>query len=258
MKIGHRAVNLGLPMMEAIRKAAELGFDGITLMVREGWLEPETIMQDGGEEIWDLVNSLGLEISALTGGFGSMSDPAKADAARERAEMCVRTTAAMGLDLVTSHIGVIPEDLGSDEGKAMLERMGEVCEVAEELDVVIAVETGPEEAWLLRDFIEELGSPQLKVNYDPANLLMRGFDHVQGVEDLAPYIVHTHAKDAVRHPDGSREQRPLGEGDVNIEHWVGQLKEIGYDGWLCIERESGGERVRDAEQGLALLRSLIE
>jgi len=69
--------------------------------------------------------------------------------------------------------------------------------------------------------------------------------------------VHTHAKDGVRHPDGSREQRPLGEGEVNIEGWVGQLKEIGYEGWLCIERESGDDRLGDCQRALQFLRELI-
>ncbi len=244
-------------MTEAIRKAAELGFDGITLMVRENWVEYEEVAEDGGREIWDLVNGLGLEISALTGGFGSFSDPEKGDAARDRAKMCVESAAAMGVHLLTSHIGVVPEDLEGDEAGAMTERMREVCELAAEREVVIGVETGPEEAWLLRDFIEALGSEQLKVNYDPANLLMLGFDHVQGVHDLAQYIVHTHAKDGIRLPDGTHKQTSLGEGDVDIERWVGQLEEIGYDGWLCIERETGEDRLGDAERGLALLRSLI-
>lgn len=258
MKISHRVINLGLPMREGIEKAAELGLDGVSLTIREGWVEYEQVAEDGGKAIKDLVRGLGMEISAFTGGFGSMSDPERGDAARDRARMCVETVAAMGLHLVTSHIGVVPEDRESDERKAMLDRILEVCELAEEREVVVAVETGPEECWVLRDFIEQVGSPQLRANYDPANLLMLGFDHVQGVYDLAPYIVHTHAKDGVRHPDGTREQRPLGEGDVNIERWVGQLKEIGYDGWLCIERESGEDRIGDAVRGIALLHGLIE
>lgn len=138
----------------------------------------------------------------------------------------------------------------------MAERVREVCDLAERLEVTVAVETGPEEAWLLRDFIELIGSERLRVNYDPANLLMKGFDHVQGVYDLAPYIVHTHAKDALRDPGEGRPQVPLGEGDVDIPRWLGQLREIGYDGWLCIERESGQDKLGDAARGLALLRAL--
>jgi len=139
----------------------------------------------------------------------------------------------------------------------MSERVADVCEVADEVGITIAVETGPEEGWVLANLIETVGSDRLRVNYDPANLLMKGFDHVQGVRDLAPWIVHTHAKDALADPGDGKPQVPLGEGDVDIPRWIGQLKEIGFDGWVCIERESGKDRVRDAIDGLSLLRGLI-
>ncbi len=257
MRIGHRAINLGLPMFEAIDKAAEIGFEGITLMVHEGWVEPEQAQADGCAEILQRIADNGLALSAVTGGFGSMAEPEAGDVARDRALVVVQTAAAMGVDLVTSHIGVITEDLDSDDMMLMLERVGVVCEAADEVGVTVCVETGPEECWILRDFIERLGSPRLRVNYDPANLLMKGFDHVQGIYDLAPYIVHVHAKDALRDPGDGKPQVPLGEGDVDIPRWLGQLQDICYDGWVCIERESGQTKIDDAIAGLALLRSLI-
>jgi len=200
MRIGHRAINLGLPMFEAIDKAAEIGFEGITLMVREGWIEPEQAQADGCAEVRQRIEDNGLELSALTGSFGSMADAEAGDVARDRGVTVVQTAAAMGVDLVTSHIGVISEDLDCDDMKLMLERVGVVCEAANDVGVTVCVETGPEECWVLRDFIERLGSPRLRVNCDPANLVMKGFDHVQGVYDLAPYIVHTHAKEACATP----------------------------------------------------------
>ena len=128
---------------------------------------------------------------------------------------------------------------------------------ADALGVTIAVETGPESAEVLRAFIERLGSERLRVNYDPANLLMKGFDHMGGVEVLAPYIVHTHAKDAVREDPDGRRQRPLGEGDVDIPAWIAELKRVGFDGWVCVERESGEDRLGDARSALELLRRLV-
>ncbi len=244
-------------MFEAIDKAAEIGFEGITLVVREGWVEPEQAEADGCAEIRARLADSGLELSALTGGFGSMADLEAGDVARDRAKMVLRVATAMDVDMVTSHIGVVPEDLGSDAGKLMSERVADVCEVADEVGITIAVETGPEEGWVLANLIETVGSDRLRVNYDPANLLMKGFDHVQGVRDLAPWIVHTHAKDALADPGDGKPQVPLGEGDVDIPRWIGQLKEIGFDGWVCIERESGKDRVRDAIDGLSLLRGLI-
>lgn len=256
MKIGHRSWNLGLPMMEAIDAAAEIGYEGVSLCAHERAVWPDELTAARAAEIRRRCERNGLAISALTGRFGSLIG----EGADERMPWCLsvlEAASALEIPLVTSHIGVIPEDLTGEAVRTMMDRVALLCERADELGVTIAVETGPEEAWVLRDFIEALGSPRLRVNYDPANLLMNGFDHIGGVAVLAPYIVHTHPKDAVRDDPDGRRQRPLGEGDVDIPRWVGELKRVGFDGWLCVEREAGEDRLGDARRALELLRGLI-
>jgi len=55
------------------------------------------------------------------------------------------------------------------------------------------------------------------------------------------------------------EETPLGDGDVGMERFIAKLKEIGYDGYITIEREiSGDKQIEDIRAGAALLRSLIE
>ncbi|MFW5867979.1 MAG: sugar phosphate isomerase/epimerase family protein [Armatimonadota bacterium] len=256
MKIGHRAMNLGLPMMDAIDAAAEIGYEGVTLCAKEEWIEEGDFPAARAREVRDYCDERGLTISALTGRLGSMIDEG-ADERLERALLVVEAANRLQTPFVTSHIGVIPEDLDRDDVSAMLRRMDTLCSRADEMGVTIGVETGPESAEVLRDFIERLGSERLRVNYDPANLLMNGFDHMGGVEVLAPYIVHTHAKDAVREDPDGRRQRPLGEGDVDISAWIAELKRVGFDGWVCVERESGDDKLGDARKALELLRGLV-
>jgi sugar phosphate isomerase/epimerase len=256
MKIGHRAMNLGLPMMDAIDAAAEIGYEGVSVVAKEGWVEPEDFSEAQARELREACDARGLTITALTGRLGSMIDEG-VDERLERALLVLEAANRLQTPFVTSHIGVIPEDLGRDDVAAMLERMDTLCSRADELGVTIGVETGPESAEVLRAFIERLGSDRLRVNYDPANMLMKGFDHMGGVEVLAPYIVHTHAKDAVRSDPDGRRQRPLGEGDVDIPAWIAELKRVGFDGWICVERESGEDKLGDARAARDLLQSLI-
>lgn len=256
MKIGHRAMNLGLPMMEAIAAAAEIGYEGIALGAASGWVEPGEFTPALGAQLRSECVSRGLEISAVTGRLGSLIDEG-ADERLDRALRVVEVANELEVSFVTSHIGVIPEDLSRDDVRLMMERMVRLCDRASELGVVMASETGPESPEVLRSFIEALGGAELRVNYDPANLLMKGFDHIGGVRVLAPYIVHTHPKDAVRQsPDGDR-QRPLGEGEVDIAAWIAELKAVGFEGWLCVERESGDDLLGDARRALELLRGLV-
>mgnify|MGYP000853429189 FL=1 len=108
----------------------------------------------------------------------------------------------------------------------------------------LATETGPEPTELLKELLDSIGNPGLKVNYDPANLVMvAGDDPVRGVYVLKNYIVHTHAKDGIKLPDEDGKKRwketPLGQGKVNFPAYLKALQEIGYRGFYTIEREVG-------------------
>ena len=95
------------------------------------------------------------------------------------------------------------------------------------------------------------------VNFDPANLVMNRFDHMEAVRELAPYIVHTHAKDSVADGgDGKPREVPLGEGEVSFPVYVVLLKEVGYNGAYTIERECGDNPVEDVRKAVEFLKTL--
>jgi sugar phosphate isomerase/epimerase len=81
---------------------------------------------------------------------------------------------------------------------------------------------------------------------------MKDFDHMQAVEDLAPFIVHTHAKDGKR---GNGEV-PLGEGDVDFPRYIEALRSHGYDGYFTVERECGDDPEADIRNAVDFLRNL--
>jgi sugar phosphate isomerase/epimerase len=98
----------------------------------------------------------------------------------------------------------------------------------------------------------------LGVNYDPANLLMNGFDPVANLAPLKDRIVHTHAKDA--RPGGASrtaQEVPIGHGDIDWMLYLGTLSALEYNGWVVIERESGTNRAADVAAGVSFLRRLL-
>ena len=69
----------------------------------------------------------------------------------------------------------------------------------------------------------------------------------------------SHAKDALVHDDGTRQEVPLGEGDVGMETFLRTLDGLGYDGPLTIEREIPQEPERQKEEiggGMRLLEEI--
>ena len=135
-------------------------------------------------------------------------------------------------------------------------------------------ETGQETPFTLARAIEDIGLDNLGVNLDPANLVMvTGDDPVKAVHNLKKYIVHTHAKDGkqifyldpevvyginkdVIVTDDSFIEVPLGEGSVPFKEYLNALTDIGYKGFLTIEREVGDNPEADIRAAVEFLEAL--
>ncbi|HPD16982.1 MAG TPA: sugar phosphate isomerase/epimerase family protein [Planctomycetota bacterium] len=228
-----------------IQKAAEMGFDGIQAYVTGGELAPENLPRSARREFRKFVADRGLELSALCVELGGYADPATLDERIGRTRRMVDLGLDLGVAVHTSHIGRVPAEPDAPARRTIAEALLAIGTYAAERGACLACETGPEDATALRQFLSGLHCEGLKVNFDPANLVMNGFDPVRGVHELAGLIVHTHAKDGVRRPDKTKAEAPLGEGQVPWEAYLAALSDVGYAGYLTIEREAGDDPVAD-------------
>lgn len=193
-----------------------------------------------------------------TGGFG---DPATRPERLERFRWGLQRTKDLGLSDIMLHAGFIP-DVGAEGRKAFLDTLAQVSDLAARVGITVAFETGQETSTLLRRTLDDLKCPNLKVNFDPANMLLYDKDDpIRAVELLAPDIRSVHVKDANR-PTVKGEwgaEVPLGSGQTNTKLFIQTLKKVGYRGPLCIEREVGtqADRFRDIEHGVRFLRECL-
>ncbi len=262
----------------SVKKAAECGAQGIQVYSTHGEMAPENLSPEKRREFLKLVKDNGLIISALCGDLGGGGFIHK-DLNKERVEKSKRIldlAKDLETDIVTTHIGVVPSDPNHDRYKIMQEACHELAEYADSIDAHFAVETGPETSAVLKGFLDSLNSTGVGVNLDPANLVMvTGDDPVQAVHNLKKYIVHTHAKDGkqifFRDPeivygikkdvivtDDSFIEVPLGEGSVDFPKYLAALEEIGYNGFLTIEREVGDDPAKDIRAAVDFLNGLMK
>ena len=262
----------------AVKKAALCGAQGIQVYATRGAMSPDELKGAKRKEFLDLVKSEGLIISALCGDLGGGGFIHK-DLNRDRVDYSKRIldlAKELETDVVTTHIGVVPSDPNHDRYKIMQEACHELAEYADSIGAHFAVETGPETSAVLKGFLDSLNSTGVGVNLDPANLVMvTGDDPVQAVHNLKKYIVHTHAKDGkqifFRDPeivygikkdvivtDDSFIEVPLGEGSVDFPKYLAALEEIGYNGFLTIEREVGDNPERDIKAAVDFLNGLMK
>ncbi len=269
-----------LPIKDAVKKAAEVGAQGIQVYSTRGEMSPENLDAAARAEFKKLVEGNGLVISALCGdlGGGGFSFADRNPEKIEKSKRILDLAKELGTNVVTTHIGVVPEDKNHDRYKVMQEACYELSRYADEIGAHFAIETGPETSAVLKDFLDSLGSTGVGVNLDPANLVMvTGDDPVGAVYNLQKYIVHTHAKDGVQNfaedPEivyglkkrpvdvivtgDSFDEVPLGEGSVPWDGYLKALDDIGYKGFLTIEREVGDNPAEDIRKAVKFLEDHI-
>lgn len=262
----------------SVKKAAEVGAQGIQVYATSGEMVPENLSKEKRRGFLDLVKSNGLIISALCGdlGGGGFTHPEKNPEKIEKSKRILDLAKELETNVVTTHIGVVPEDKNHDRYKIMQEACHELAEYADSIDAHFAIETGPETSATLKGFLDSLESTGVGVNLDPANLVMvTGDDPVKAVHNLKKYIVHTHAKDGKQlfykdpeiiygmKPDvivtgDSFIEVPLGEGSVPFKEYLEALCDIGYNGFLTIEREVGDNPEKDIRTAVKFLEGMFD
>lgn len=277
-KIGAMVESFRLDTFEAIRHAAALGVEGLQMYCTSGENAPENMSATRRTDIIRTVRENGLVFSAICGDLGhGFTNAQENPALIEKSKRIVDLAQELGTNIITTHIGRVPDDPTHERYKVMQDACHQLAEYADSVGARFAVETGPETSAVLKAFLDSLGSKGVSVNLDPANLVMvAGDDPVVAVYNLKDYIVHTHAKDGIMLrsvdpdyiygispiPDYLRgesffEELPLGEGKVNFPTYLDALREIGYHGFLTIERECGDQPEEDIKKAVSFLKGLI-
>jgi sugar phosphate isomerase/epimerase len=278
MKIGVITDCFKIGVEGGIREAAGLGLSGVQIYATTGEFSPEALTPEMRTHYRALLAECGLEVSALCGDMGGFGFERECDNGErvEKTKRIVDLAVEFGASVVTTHIGVIPNDTSSEKYRVMQDALGECGEYASKHGVTLAIETGPEVAPVLHGFVRSLGKG-VGVNLDPANFVMvTGQDPAEAVYLLRDYIVHTHLKDGrmLRKSDPVEVYRsfaeggidalnvadyfietPVGEGDVDFKKYITALKDIGYNGFLTIERETGADPSGDIKKAVDYARA---
>ena len=276
--IGVMLESFRLPDREAIEAAKRIGAQGVQTYCTAGEHAPENMTRDKKRELLSMMDDAGLVFSAICGDLGrGFGNPELNPALIEKSKRIMELAKELGSDVVTTHIGVVPGDPAHPRYRVMQDACRELAEFADGMGSHFALETGPEPSSVLKRFLDSLCSRGVAVNLDPANLVMVvGDDPVSAVHNLKDYIVHTHAKDGVMvqrtdpeyiygvtpTPEDVRgatfyRETPLGEGDVGFPAYLAALEEVGYRGFLTVEREAGDDPVKDIKDAADFLRKVI-
>lgn len=277
MKIGAMVESFRLGFRGGVEKAAELGVAGIQKYATGeelNWTDAQI------KEALDIVKSNGLVFSAICGDFGyGFDDPDKNPEMIEKSKRVLDIAKKLECNIVTTHIHKVPNEECAQK-EIMRKACRELALYADSIGSCFALETGPEFGEVLGGFLDSLGAGGVRVNFDPANLVMVAGDRPENaLKYIGKYVVHTHAKDGIKlHKPAEGEviigeeaqqhaelakmgheylELPLGKGGVDFDTYLPALSAAGFDGFLTIERECGDAPEKDIAMAVEFLREKL-
>ena len=146
----------------------------------------------------------------------------------------------LGITDVVTHMGFIPENPNDPNFNTFCVAVRTVAEHLQNNGQYLLFETGQETPVTMLRCFEKVGTDNLGVNLDTANLILYGrANPVDALDVFGKYVRNIHAKDGCYPTNGhdlGRETR-LGEGKVDFRALFVKLRELGYDSDVTIERE---------------------
>lgn len=250
-KFGVRAGQLGFPGDLPLEGAAELWADALE---EEKFSAVTAVCSYVGEDYTDVPTvqrTVGL-VPQSTRDERIARTMAVSDVARE-----------VGIESVACHIGFVPHNGDESLYAEIRDVTREICDHCAENGQDFTLETGQEPAKVLLKFIEDVARTNLKINFDPANMILYGTgDPIEALGVLRKLVISVHCKDGdwppLDQPTALGTERALGEGSVDIPAFISKVKEIGYTGILSVEREEPDEKKRaaDIRKAVSLLKRL--
>ncbi len=151
----------------------------------------------------------------------------------------------LGITDVITHMGFIPENPNDPQFAPFCVAVRTVAQHLQRNGQYLLFETGQETPVTMLRCFEKVGTDNLGVNLDTANLIMYGrANPVDALDVFGKYVRNLHAKDGCYPTNGhdlGRETR-IGDGKVDFRALFEKLHELGYDSHVTIEREIEGEQ----------------
>lgn len=257
-KIGVRLESLALPLRRALSQAERLGVRGVQIDA-VGDVAPERLSETGRREFLHLLRGHNLEVTALGCPLRHGLDVAENQQPRiEHVKKVMTLAYHLGARKVVVQAGRVPEGENDPRDRLMTEALTALGRHGDHVGTTLALDTGLDPGPALAAYLDRFDTGSLAVNFDPANLIVNGFNVFEAVAALRLRIVQCHARDA-RSASANRvaSEVPLGHGSLDWLAFLSALEETGFRGYLIVEREMGNDPLGDVTAGVTFLRRLI-
>ncbi len=168
----------------------------------------------------------------------------------------------LGVEDVITHMGFIPENPNDPIFPDFCDAVREVALYCKGNGQNLLFETGQETPVAMLRCFEEVGTGNLYVNLDTANLILYGkANPVDALDVFGKYVRNLHAKDGLYPTNGHQlgVETRIGDGKVDFKGVLTKLHKLGYDRYITIEREiSGPQQEADIYYARDYLKNILD
>lgn len=255
-------------LIAKFRQAQEMELNSCQLNIWD-----ETLYTDeNAEYVKKALTETGFKISALWGGWAGPCEwnftygpstiglvpPAYRESRLNAMKKAADFAEKLGVTKIITHVGFIPEDPNHPDFNGVVGALRNLCRYAKAKGQYFLFETGQETPVTLLRAIQSIGTDNVGINFDTANLILYGkANTLDALDTVGKYVMETHIKDGFYPTDGMSlgKEAAAGQGKANLPEVVKKLTELGYSGTYTIEREiSGEQQIADIIMARDLLR----
>ncbi len=234
----------GLPVSEALRTCAEIGYDGVELALLKGWsTEPNLLSKNDRRQIRQQFTELGLELPSLLESLPCLRTDAEHQTNLEklkRATELAHDLAPQQPPVVQSIVSGKPTQWDQTKQR-LVEQLSDWAEIGRASGTVIcfkphaghAVHTPDRALWVH----QQVNSPWLKVVYDYSHFYLQGLSLGESLEQSLPVTAYIQIKDSQGTPEKHDYLLP-GDGATDYIELFTKLKQARYQGFVNVEVSS--------------------
>ena len=222
---------------DQIHEAARVGARGVVVEA-VGDVAPHRLGETGRREVRHILRTVEMTLVGLALPTRRPFDTTdQLDERLRRADAAFAMAYELGTKTVLARAGMVPPAEDEPRLQVFTNTLRELGRRAEHHGVKLALETGADSGEKLKTFLDVLASPGLAASIDPGSILQAGIDPINTVRELASWVVHAYANDAIGSP-GVPAFNPRGfgfpAGALDWEEYLGSFEEIGYHGSLTV------------------------
>jgi sugar phosphate isomerase/epimerase len=236
-------------VFEAVEKIGRLGFGGVEIMCDRPHLYPPDYDEKNLTRLKTLIDDQGLKVTNLNSftlfAVGDTYLPSWIEPREERREIriqhtlqCLKVADFFGCKNISVPPGGPVGEISREKAMTLFHRgLERVAPLAQELDIKILVEPEPdllmENTREFKEFIVDVKSPAIGVNFDIGHFFCAGEDPSAAFEELFEWTGHVHLEDIAS--NRAHNHLVLGHGAIQFQEVFKTMINLGYEGDVSLE-----------------------